>query len=124
MMAEHTNVNECVVREVTVHRRGTLASFFRRIEDALSTLRRFLERTARDYRRFNYIGEWHSHPSLAPIPSARDHESMREIIRDPDVGAHFVALLIVKLASDGELIGTALVYQPDGVLKVAMLGFE
>src|SRR5258708_2669624 len=89
MMAEHASVNTFIVRDLTIHRRGTLASFVRRIEEAWSALTRFFESTKRDYERFNYIGEWHSHPSFEAVPSRRDHQSMHEIISDRSVGANF-----------------------------------
>jgi len=114
MMAEHSGVNTFIVRDLTIHRRGTFASFVRRIEEAWSVLARFFERTKGDYQRFNYIGEWHSHPSFEPLPSGRDHESMYEIISDKSVGANFVVLMIVKLSAEGALIGTAHTYLPDG----------
>jgi len=114
LMAEHVALNEFVVRDLTIHRRGTFASFIRRIEDAWMVLSRFFERTKRDYRRFNYIGEWHSHPSFEPVPSAQDHQSMREIALDESVAANFVVLMIVKLGPQGILIGTAHTYLPDG----------
>ncbi len=62
LMAEHVDLNEFTIAELTVHNRGSLASFVRRIEDALTHLASFFVRTNRDYGRFNYIGEWHSHP--------------------------------------------------------------
>lgn len=123
MMAEHVGVNEFVVRDLTIHRRGTFASFVRRIEDAWAVLARFFERTKRDYRWFNYIGEWHSHPSFEPAPSARDHQSMREIVLDASVAANFVVLMIVKLSPQGTLIGTAHTYLPDGSFQRSKLVF-
>lgn len=114
MMAEHVGVNTFVVRELTIHRRGTFASFIRRIEDAWTALARFFNNTKRDYRRFNYIGEWHSHPSFEPVPSKPDHATMAEIAADEDVGANFVVLMIVKLDLDGSMIGTAHTYLPSG----------
>lgn len=114
MMAEHIGPNEFIVREITVHRRGAIASFVRRIEDAIGKLCLFFQKTDHDYRRFNYLGEWHSHPSFEPIPSRTDDLSMLQIIQDESVGANFVVLLIVKLDDGGNLAGTAHTYLPDG----------
>lgn len=121
MMAEHSGVDEFLVREISVHRRGTFASFFRRIEDALTVLHRFFDRTQRDYLHYNYVGEWHSHPSFEPIPSNRDHESMLQIVSDVSVGANFVVLLIVKLCSDGALMGTVHTYLPNEQVAISKL---
>src|SRR3954471_14861148 len=82
LMAEHVGLETFSFSELTIHRRGTFASFVRRVEDALGFLRAFFRLKNHDYTRFNYIGEWHSHPSFAPVPSATDDASMREIIAD------------------------------------------
>jgi integrative and conjugative element protein (TIGR02256 family) len=114
LMGEHVGPNTFVVREITVHRRGAVASFVRRIEDAIGRLRSYFQETGHDYARFNYIGEWHSHPSFPPFPSKTDDLSMLQIVQDESVGAHFVVLLIAKLRSEGELISTVHTYLPDG----------
>lgn len=113
-MAEHTGHNHFTVREVTVHRRGAIASFVRHIRDALVGITAFFHRTGHNYQTFNYLGEWHSHPLFRPTPSTTDDESMRQIVCDPTVGASFVVLLVVKLGPSGELSGTAHTYLPDG----------
>jgi len=120
-MAEHTGVNEFTVRDVTIHRRGTLASFVRHIAEAAAGLRHFFERTQRSYLRFNYLGEWHSHPLYSTQPSRQDDASMLEIVEDVAVGATFAVLLVVKLTSDGQLVGSAHTYLPDGRKHVSML---
>lgn len=114
LMAEHVGTNEFNVLEITVHSRGGIASFVRRIEDAMGKVRSFFQRTEHDYRRFNYLGEWHSHPLFEPMPSTTDDMSMLQIVQDESVGANFAILLIVKLDLNGQLIGTAHTYLPDG----------
>ncbi len=124
LMAEHVARDTFVVRSITVHSRGTFAAFVRRIEEALAPLRLFFRRANQDYTRFNYIGEWHSHPSFAPVPSLPDDLSMREIVQDTRVGANFVVLLIVKLADDGKLDGSVHTYLPDGSKHPSLLRYE
>ncbi len=119
LMAEHTGINEFTVREITVHSRGTYACFIRRIEDALGKLRSFFQKTEHDYLRFNYLGEWHSHPLFVPYPSKKDDISMLQIVQDDMVGANFAVLLIVKLNPNSQLIATAHTYFPDGQRSVA-----
>jgi len=114
IMGEHAGPNLFVVREITVHRSGAFASFVRRIEDAIGSLRAFFQDTGHDYTRFNYLGEWHSHPSFPPYPSSTDDLAMLQIVQDTEVGANFVVLLIAKLGSEGELVCTAHTYLPDG----------
>lgn len=114
LMAEHTGNNHFTIRELTIHRRGAVASFVRHIGEAIRGIRRFFQRTGHEYTKFNYLGEWHSHPLFPAEPSLRDDTSMREIVEDPSVGATFVVLLVLKLGADGSLTGTAHTYLPDG----------
>lgn len=122
LMGEHAGPNLFIVREMTVHRRGAFASFVRRIEDAVGRLHAFFHETDHDYARFNYIGEWHSHPSFAPYPSRTDDLSMLQIVQDETVGANFVVLLVAKLGAEGELISTVHTYLPNGLRMQSDLG--
>jgi hypothetical protein len=79
----------------------------------LAPLEAFFKRTRREYQRFNYLGEWHSHPMFAVTPSARDHQTMQDIVEDPDVGARFAVLLVVRLEEGGNLEGSVTVYEPE-----------
>lgn len=124
LMAEHIGPNEFKVRDITVHGRGAIASFVRRIEDAIGRLRLFFDRADHDYTRFNYLGEWHSHPSFEPVPSTKDDMSMLQIVQDQAVGANFAVLLVVKLDSDGQLIGTAHTYLPNGAKVRSIIRYE
>jgi [CysO sulfur-carrier protein]-S-L-cysteine hydrolase len=114
LMAEHTGPNEFEVVDLTVHSRGTFAYFLRKAEEVVTRLKSFFEHVNHDYERFNYAGEWHSHPSFELKPSRKDDHSMREIVQDREVGANFAALLIVKLGDNGELMARAYTYLPDG----------
>ncbi len=114
LMAEHIGVNQFLISEFTINKSGTVATFIRKIEDAIGSLKVFFKSNEHNYKRFNYIGEWHSHPQYSPIPSVRDDLSMFEIIYDKSVGANFIVLMILKLDSSGELIGTVHTYLPDG----------
>lgn len=125
LMAEHVGENTFHIRSLTIQKRGgTFATFVRYVEAFLVPLRRFFRRTNHDYRRYNYIGEWHSHPSFAPVPSLTDHQTMRTIIEDPEVGANFIVLLIVKLNESQMLQGTVTVYMPDGRCFAGQLLFD
>ena len=72
------------------------------------------KRTGYNYRKFNYIGEWHSHPSFQPVPSEKDLQSMQEIVTDSDTSANFAILLIVRLKRGQEIDATATVFFRDG----------
>ena len=124
LMAEHVGPNTFRVREITVHRRGAIASFVRRIGEAMPGLRAFFKSTGHDYRRFNYLGEWHSHPLFAPLPSQTDDESMCDIVTDPAVGAQFATLLIVKLDQGDQLVASAHTYLADGDKSRSVIRLE
>lgn len=114
LMAEHIGENAFRVRSLTIQRRGgSFATFLRVVEAFVTPLRNFFRQTEYNYTKFNYIGEWHSHPSFVPTPSQTDHRTMLSIINDPQTGAFFVVLLIVKLDEHGEFVGTMTVYQPE-----------
>jgi [CysO sulfur-carrier protein]-S-L-cysteine hydrolase len=57
----------------------------------------FFERTGHDYQRFNYLGEWHSHPSFSVRPSTEDVDTMTDIVKNPSSAISFAILLIVRL---------------------------
>ena len=76
-----------------------------------------------NYQKFNYLGEWHSHPLFSVQPSNKDHHTMRELISDPKVGANFVVLLIFRL-KDNNLEGSAHTYLPNGSYYQSILDFE
>lgn len=102
---------------------GTVASFIRAIETAIEPLQRFFTSTGRNYRKYNYLGEWHSHPTFKPEPSARDDATMQGIINDAEVGANFVVLMVIKL-QNGTLQATVTGYVPCSTPFKGELCFE
>jgi proteasome lid subunit RPN8/RPN11 len=111
LFGEHVSEDVFRVMEATVAGTGSMASFVRGILDSLRQLDRFFHRTRRDYQRFNYLGEWHSHPSFELQPSTTDDRTMFDIVNDPGTGARFALSLIVKLI-DEDLEARAFVYFP------------
>lgn len=115
LMGEHIGTNAFAIRDLTIHSRGTFATFVRNVGKALAGLARFRERTGNRHRQFNYMGEWHSHPLFSLRPSDPDRETMREIVASPQMKeAQFLVLLLVKLGPDGRLQANAFTYLPDG----------
>ena len=57
------------------------------------------ERTGADFSRFNYLGEWHSHPPFPVDPSFEDIEIMTDMVQNSTAGISFALLLIVRLRS-------------------------
>jgi len=100
------------VVDISVQRSGgTHSCFIRNPKDHQAYLQAFFARTGQDYTRFNYLGEWHSHPSFEAVPSGPDIETMQSIVSDPEVGANFLALLIAK-RSGKQIEATATIFMP------------
>jgi integrative and conjugative element protein (TIGR02256 family) len=76
---------------------GSHAAFRRDPGSHQRTLDQFFERTGRDFQRFNYLGEWHSHPSFSVQPSLQDLQTMTDIVEDRNSTISFAVLLIVRL---------------------------
>jgi hypothetical protein len=113
LMGEHVGLDTFRVSHITIQKRGgTFATFVRIVNDILGPLQRFFSATKHEYKRFNYMGEWHSHHSFALRPSEADHVTMEEIANDSELGARFVLLFLVKLDSTGRVDGTVTVYRP------------
>ena len=122
LMGQHVGENAFEVNDITFqHSGGSFASFLRSLRDVLSSLKLFFRQTGRRYTEFNYLGEWHSHPSFALYPSSRDSETMQEIVSDPKVGANFAVLMIVKLSASEQLLGTVTLYLPSAQMLPATL---
>lgn len=115
LMGEHVGPNAFAIRDLTIHSRGTFATFIRNVGKALAGLARFRARTGNLHRQFNYMGEWHSHPLFALYPSDPDRHTMREIVASPQMkDAQFLVLVIVKLGPEDRLQASAFTYLPDG----------
>lgn len=112
-MGEHVQGDVFRLVDLTVQRSGgTAACFIRHPHEHQAELDAFFERTGADYKRFNYLGEWHSHPSFPPAPSKTDANTMQSIVTDPSVGANFLILLIVKCGSRKTMQMSATAFRP------------
>jgi [CysO sulfur-carrier protein]-S-L-cysteine hydrolase len=76
---------------------GSRHAFRREPKIHRQTLDEFFRRTGCDYQRFNYLGEWHSHPSFSVRPSGEDIDSMTDIVTGPSSPITFAVLLVVRL---------------------------
>ncbi len=112
LMGEHVVDELFRVVEISVQRAGgTDASFLRRPGDHKAQLQKFFAATGNDYARFNYLGEWHSHPSFEPLPSGTDLQAMQSLVEDPEVGANFLVLLVCKRGAGGAIEATATAFR-------------
>ena len=48
--------------------------------------------------RFNYLGEWHSHPNAPVVPSTLDEMTMTRLVADQKGEVNFLVLLVVRLS--------------------------
>src|SRR6266568_3134633 len=79
LMGEYIAEGLFRVKDLTIQRRGgSFAHFMRVVQDMIGPLWHFFRATHYDFARFNYLGEWHSHPSFIPEPSKTDHETMQD----------------------------------------------
>ena len=123
LMGEHVGLNHFALRALEVQKPGAIASFMRRVAGATRAIKEFCLSNRNDFRRFNYLGEWHTHPLFSVQPSSRDHATMRELATDAQVVADFVVLLIFRL-NGAALEGSAHTYLPDGSVHRSELDLE
>lgn len=126
LMGEHVADGLFRICDITVQKQpGSFVSFWRLFEGLTASLQNFFRGTNYDFTRFNYLGEWHSHPCFDLVPSDIDSQTMWEILEDPEVGANFAVLLIVKLNYMGELEASSTAYLPErGKFEVPIIHEE
>lgn len=101
------------VTKITIQKSGgTFAAFQRMVSEIIAPLKAFFGATGHNYTKWNYLGEWHSHHSFQLVSSGQDDGTMRSMISDPDFGAHFLVLLLVKTNSLKTLEASVTVYRP------------
>lgn len=102
-----------IIEFTTDSNNGSDCHFLRRPEHHREALEAFFVRTGSDFRRFNYLGEWHSHPSFPVKPSQPDVNAMRQLVEDePDID--FSVLLIVRCRWRLRLESCAFLFQRGG----------
>lgn len=115
LFGEHVAERDFRLVEVSTQRlAGTPSSFGRRGSDARTSLKCFSEKYGQAYERFNYLGEWHSHPNCEVTPSRQDCVAMRDLLAHPDTNANFLVLIILGLRSNQELELSACVFLKSG----------
>jgi integrative and conjugative element protein (TIGR02256 family) len=98
LMAEQLAAGRFCITDVSVDQvAGSRASFRRDPTTHRQTLEAFYARNGHDYERFNYLGEWHSHPTFSVRPSSTDVQTMTDIVNAETSTITFAALLIVRL---------------------------
>ena len=80
---------------------GTKLRFRRRGVQARKQILALHDRFSGDAKRFNYLGEWHSHPNAPVVPSMRDEITMHQLLADQAGAINFLVLAIVRLTRSG-----------------------
>lgn len=113
LLGEHVRDETFRVVDITVQRSGgSAAHFVRDPAQHQAQLDEFFARTGADYTRFNYLGEWHSHPSFEPLPSGQDVATMQSLVERPDTGVNFLVLIIVRLGFMRNVQLSACLFRP------------
>ena len=89
---------------------GTRSQFRRSEAEHRDALREFMKKNGNNYDRFNYLGEWHSHPSFTVHPSLQDQMTMQKMVME-NASIPFAVLLIVKLSAWYRLNASATVFE-------------
>lgn len=111
LMAEQVKPGEFRIVDFSIDDiTGSAAHFVRSPEHHQAALDTFFARTGYDYARYNYLGEWHSHPNHAPFPSTIDILSMHDLL-DEESDISFAILLIVKRGWWRRLLCTATLFR-------------
>ena len=115
LMAEQLAPGEFRIVDISVdHTAGTVVHFRRRIRQHQEQLQKFFADTGHDFGRYNYLGEWHSHPRFSVNPSADDVDAMQDLVRGP--GIDFAVLMIVRLDWHFWLRVSALLFTSGGTI--------
>lgn len=93
---------------------GSATRFYRRGFQARSVLKALHKRYGGDPSRFNYLGEWHSHPNAPAYPSARDELTMCQLLADQAGAVNFLVLAVVRLEGSEALEIGAITYLTSG----------
>jgi proteasome lid subunit RPN8/RPN11 len=113
LLGEHIGDESFRLVDVTVQRLGgSSAHFVRDPAQHRSQLDSFFAKTGGDFTRYNYLGEWHSHHSFEPLPSAKDISTMQTIVENAEVGVNFAVLIIARIGFIGSVQLSACLFRP------------
>lgn len=121
LMGEQCGVNIFKIVDFTIDEKvGSKTHFCRSPEEHLTALEHFFTKTNHDYSRYNYLGEWHSHPTFTVDPSLQDVLEMNKIVRE-ERNIHFAILLIVRLRWYFKLEAAATIHSSSNTGKVELI---
>lgn len=113
LVAEQVGDGKFLVIDLSVQRNGSHSHFDRDPTQHREFVMRFHERMGHRPERFNYLGEWHSHPTHPVIPSDVDLRQMQNLVEDMEQKSTFLVLMIVKLGLGGVIQGSVHGFRPN-----------
>lgn len=112
------------VLDISVQMGVSASRFVRDPEIHRKFIADFHERMEHQFERYNYIGEWHSHPNFSIMPSTEDFLEMQRLVEDAEQKSTFLALLVVRLNQNESISGTIHGFRPDMPIIRGSLLFE
>ena len=112
LAAEQTGDERFLVLDLSVQTDGTPNHFVPDPTQHRAFIQQFREKKGDQPERFNYLGEWHSHPSYPATPSAEDFAQMQTLVEEEEQKSTFLVLLVVKLDLEGNLRGSVHGFRP------------
>lgn len=104
LFGEHLGEEDFRLIEFTQQRlNGNAMSFQRIASEARTSLKRLSTDHGNDHTRFNYLGEWHSHPNTSAAPSQVDYITMKNLLADPETSANFLVLMILRVSEGRDI---------------------
>ena len=102
LVGEHLSDERFRLADFSVqHSGGTTNCFVCDPTTHESFLNDFFHRTQDNFTRFNYLGEWHSHPLFTVHPSETDIRQMQSLVDEESAPRLFAVLLVVRLGIGG-----------------------
>lgn len=117
LAAEQIGDGRFLVVDLSVQRNGTHSHFERDPVQHREFIKCFHARMGNRPERFNYLGEWHSHPAYPATPSDVDLRQMQDLVEDDEQKSTFLVLMIVNLGIGNALRGSVHGFRP-GLLPV------
>ena len=103
---------------------GTRNRFCRNGVEARETISFSHHRYGGDPERFNYLGEWHSHPNTSVVPSDIDEQTMTQLVVEQAGAVNFLVLIIVRISKLESLELGAQAYLTSGHVLPCEVDFE
>jgi [CysO sulfur-carrier protein]-S-L-cysteine hydrolase len=113
LVAEQLAPNVFRLVDLSVQRSGgTETCFVSDPSKHRSFLDAFFQQTGENFARFNYLGEWHSHPLCSVGPSLTDIRQMQSLVDEEPELRPIAVLLVARLAKRDRLEICPLAFRP------------